>query len=56
MRVNVKKTKMVISSKNNGKVTVEGKFPCAVCRKGIGSKSILSNLIQFCRCWVKKEI
>ena len=36
LRVNVKKTKM-ISSENSGKVTIEGKFPCAVFRKGVGS-------------------
>ena len=37
LRVYVKKTKMIISSKNAGKVTVEGKCSCVVCRKGVGS-------------------
>ena len=32
LRVNVKKTKMILSSGNAGKVTIEGKFPCAVCK------------------------
>ena len=41
VRVNVKKTKMMISSKNVGKVTIEGTFPCAACRKSVGRKSIL---------------
>ena len=52
MRVNVKKTKTMISSENTGKVTIEGKFPCAVCRKGVGSNSIPC---QFCRNWVQKR-
>ena len=41
LRVNVKKIKMMISSGNPGKFTVEGKFPCAVYIKGLGSNSIL---------------
>ena len=52
MRVNVKETKMKLNIENSGKVTIEDKFPCAVCRKGIGSNSILS---QFCRCRVHKR-
>ena len=32
LRVNVKKTKMILSSGNAGKVTIEGKSPCAVCK------------------------
>ena len=52
LRVNVKKTKIMISSENAGKVTIKGTFSCAVCRKGV-----YSNLIpyQFCRCWVHKR-
>ena len=46
LRENVKNTKTMISSKNAGKVTIEGKFPCAVLWKGIGSNSILC---QFCK-------
>ena len=30
----------MISSENAGKVTIEGKFLCVVCRKGIGSNPI----------------
>ena len=37
LRVNVKKTKKMISSENAGKATMEGMFPCTVCRKGGGS-------------------
>ena len=47
MTVNVKTTKMIISSENGGKVTIEGTFLCAVCRKGIGSNFIIC---QFCMC------
>ena len=47
LRVNVKKTKMMISSENSVKFTEEGKFLCAIWRKGVGS-----NLSQFCKCWV----
>ena len=34
------------------KVTIEGRFPCAVCRNGVESNS---TLCQFCRCWVHKR-
>ena len=37
---------------NVGKVTGEGKFPCAVCRKCVPVNSILC---QFCRCWVHNK-
>ena len=50
IRLKSVKTKM-ISDKNAGKVSIEEKIPCAVCRNGVGSNSILS---QFCRCWVHK--
>ena len=33
----------MVSSENAGKVTTEGKFPCAVCRKGTGSNSTPAN-------------
>ena len=42
----------MISSENAGKVTKEGKFPCAVCRKGVDSSFIPC---QFCRCWVQTK-
>ena len=46
------KTKTIISSENDGKVTIEDKFPHAVCRKEEGSNSILW---QFWTCWVHKK-
>ena len=30
LRVNFKKTNMLVNSENAGKVTMKGKFPCAV--------------------------
>lgn len=42
---------MVISSENAVTVSVEGKFPIAVCRQCVGSNSIL---YQFSRRWVHK--
>ena len=44
-RVNVKKTNMMISSENFGKVTIEGRFSCAVCTKG---NSILCKFCESC--------
>ena len=35
------KTKMMIGSENAEKVTIEGKFPCSVYRKVVGSNPIL---------------
>ena len=48
MRVNVKKTKIMISRENAGKVKREGFLVLF----GIDSCSILS---RFCRCWVHKR-
>ena len=45
---NIERPKMIIGSKDTAKVTMEGKFPCVVCIKGIGINSIL---YQFTRCW-----
>ena len=46
-QVNVEKTKMLIGE-NAWKFTGEGKFPCAVFRKSVGSNSIY---FQFGKCW-----
>ena len=40
LQANTKK-KMTISSENAGKATMEVKFYCPVCRKSVGSNSIL---------------
>ena len=52
LRVDVKKTKIMISSKNTGYLTEKGQFPCVVCRKDVGSNSILC---QFYRCQVVRK-
>ena len=49
MKVNVKKTKMMICNENAGKVTKEGKFPCAVCRKGTDITSINASFTDLSR-------
>ena len=51
LRVNIKE-KMMTSSENTGMVTTVGKFPWAVCRKGVDSNSIIC---RFCRCCVNKR-
>ena len=51
LRINVK-TKMMISSEKTGKVTIEVKFPSALCRKGVGNNSTQD---QFCSCWLHKR-
>ena len=46
---NVKKTKMMTSSENVGRVKKEGRFISTVSKKDVGRTSILC---LFCRCWV----
>ncbi len=41
LRVNVKKTKVLVSSRDHKPNNKTGKFPCGVCGKGVGSNSIL---------------
>lgn len=48
LRVNAKKSRIMKSENNAGKIIEEGKFSYAFC----GSNSILS---QFCSCWVHKR-
>ena len=49
LRVNVDKTKVMISREGGGTVVVEGRWPCAVCRKGVGSNSVRCSR---CAQWV----
>ena len=43
----------MISNENaGGNITMEGKLPCVVCKKGAHINSILC---QFCRCWVHQR-
>ena len=43
LRMNLKKTNMIIGSEIAGKVTEEGKFPCAVWRKDVKVRSWEQN-------------
>ena len=43
LRVNMKKTKIMVSGRNLGTLKDSGRFPCAVCRSGVGSNSIFCN-------------
>ena len=52
LRANIKKIKMMISNENVGKITIEGKFPCIICRKRVSSNSIFC---QLCRWWMHKR-
>ena len=44
--MNVKKTKMILSSQNTRKFRKEGKFPCAVGRKDVGNDSIICKFYK----------
>ena len=44
--------KIITDGGNSAKVTMEGRFPCAAYKNGVGINSILC---QFCRCWVYKR-
>jgi len=52
LKVNVQKTKVLVSGRDIGKVTETGSFPCSVCCRGVGSNSIFCNS---CRHWVHKR-
>ena len=51
LRVNMPKTKILISGVGLDVLKDSGKFPCAVCRKGVGANSILCT---GCHLWVHK--
>ncbi|XP_057315016.1 uncharacterized protein LOC130656204 [Hydractinia symbiolongicarpus] len=52
LRVNTAKSKVMISSIAANCDLVVGKWPCGVCRKGVGSNSIFC---QTCKHWVHKK-
>ena len=52
LRVNMKKTKFLISGTGLNVLKDSGRFPCAVCRKGVGANSI--NCPR-CQHWVHKK-
>ena len=47
MKVYVAKTKVVVTGKK-AEVVRSGKYPCAVCGKGVGQKSILFKFSGMC--------
>lgn len=49
LRVNVAKTKVLMCRKKCGQVEESGKYPCGVCKKGVGRNSILCRI---CGKWV----
>ena len=52
LRVNMKKTKFMVSGAGLNVLKDSGKFPCAVCRKGVGANSICCSSCKF---WVHKK-
>ena len=52
LRVNMGKTKVMISGKDLHSLRDSGKHPCGVCRKGVGRNSILCS---GCQLWVHKK-
>ena len=52
LRVNMGKTKIMISGKNLHSPRDSGKHPCGVCRKGVGSNSIICC---GCQLWIHKK-
>ena len=51
-RVNMKKTKFIISFAGLDVLRDSGAFPCAVCRSGVGANSISCSQ---CKLWVHKK-
>ena len=49
LRVNMAKTKVLISGTGLDTLKDAGRFPCGVCRQGVGGNSILCS---GCNCWV----
>ena len=52
LRVNMSKTKVMRCRVGTGEVVKSGKFPCGVCRKGVGANSIKCTS---CNSWIHKK-
>lgn len=52
LKVNISKTKVMVSGKNCGDVERTGKWPCVVCGKGVGNNSVRCT---GCGGWVHKR-
>ena len=52
LKVNIEKTKVMRSDKSGGEIVKTGRWPCAVCGKGVGANSIQCS---DCYGWVHKR-
>ena len=52
MRVNMNKTKVMISGERDKPVQKSARWPCGVCGRGVGSNSVQCTS---CRKWVHKK-
>ena len=52
LRVNIGKTKVMSCLPGAGRREQSGKFPCGICKKGVGANSILCN---GCGMWIHKK-
>ena len=53
LRVNMKKTKLMVTGPGLDVLRDSGAFPCAVCRDGVGSSNAIKCLQ--CKLWVHKR-
>ena len=49
LKMNTGKTKVIFSCSMKDKVKKKGKWPCGVCKKGVGSNS---NMCHSCKKWI----
>ena len=52
LRVNTSKTKVMCCKVRSGQMENSGKWPCGVCRKGVGANSIVCTV---CKVWVHER-
>ena len=49
LKINIAKTKLLVSGKKNPTPTTSGCYPCAICNRGVGANSILcTNCNKWC--------
>jgi hypothetical protein len=53
LKVNIGKTKVMMSCDGPGEVSESGRWPCGVCRTGVGSNSVECT---HCAKWVQKNV
>jgi len=52
LKMNIDKTKVMVSGRKEGAVEKSGKWPCGVCGKGVGTNSIRCTN---CQCWIHRK-